>query len=1848
MRLFLTLRKFGFQAASNVQSFHLFTVLSAKRIAFAICLLASFSQQLAAQPWLNPNLTYGSVNDVDGNVYPTIQIGNQLWMAENLRTTRFSNGDAILNQTNFNLWSGQPGPGVTPQWCYYQNNGAYNVPFGKMYNWYVAADIRNVCPVGWHVPSIAEWYEMFSFIDSTVAPSTTYFIEHPNLGGQLKSTGTLPGINAYWNAPNTGATNEFGFSALGAGYSENSGLYQGTRMWSTTGDIIAPDGCAQIVQFNNNDALTEVVGCDFGYKTSAGSIRCVKAVNNRCDFGIPFIYPPCINEFYICPGDTTPTLQTFVEYTSPDIDYQWYSIDGLPIIGATSNQYTPDTFNSLGSYQYYLIVNPNTECSAISEIFTINVVDGSQFVGYATDHTICEGFTVTLAPNVNYQGGTCQWSNGSDFPFQTFEATESVTLGFNYSIGSCINYADSITLTVIPKPTVNIQSNVDCQTGEVTLTAVADTPGGTYRWRTGEVTNEITVTQQLGSFQSVEYETFGCSAIGTNCFDDAIIKYFDHSDNGIFCINDYLTLFCDCNGQDYAELNTFVIGVAGNFAGIEGACSEALRNIATDTVQISINSLSVCGCTDPSASNYNPSATVDDGSFIFNSCFNLDIIAIQEPCLYVSSGELLPSARIYTIYDGNCTVDSLFVIDNTADTTLAFDVFGTSGSFQLLNGFDVFSNYGIYYMLDDGSVSPIFDFTTTDCSNDPTLCDCDQNVHSIGVYTWLGDSYADDGAFLWQGETVNFNCATWGYDCGDIFGAPSNDPFGVCSGNLPPNNGCSDALTVSATDITVECDAVLYPENYPISVIGACTADYTLTFTDQTIAGIEVPCDHTVLRTWNVTDACGNQASTSSTIYFIDTTPPEFLFYPPDMELDCSDAIPTFQPFVIENCGDYFLTLTEEYIPTGVCQEWFDVVRIVEVYDECGNFNSDTITYYIRDYTAPLFFNNGPSTFFVPYGEQFVTPTPQVFDDCSSYFLSSIYQPDIFDLCGSYSVVWTAQDQCNNASTYTQNVVVSGPTFEFVPCDDNDVCTVNDHISPDCTCDGELLDNNFNGICDILENGLTVNASNSTLDCSYAPEDLSFLLAVNGACSANYSVTFVDETVGCCPTPCDYTINRIWTVTDECGNSASATSTLTFTDFIPPYFTNFPTDMVLDCNDLLPAFQPQVFDNCDNNVNTTLIEYYVPSGVCDQWYDVVRIAVAVDQCDNLTSDTVTYTIRDYSAPIFSPFNTTTYFLSYGEQFTVPNPTASDDCSTITFDNIIEPNPFDLCGSYSVLWTATDQCNNASTYTQNVVVSGPTLEFIPCDDFNDCTIDDHISPDCVCLGTYVCTDTLFGCTDPLATNYNPNATIDDGSCTYGTCSNYQLTFTPRPCEFNPNIGDVSPAFNVSYSYNGTCNVDQVVVLDEFGLPNPFATNATSDSSGGFFNFIYLLSETTYGVYLIMSDGSISPTFNYTTGTCGGTICDCNGTQHTESVTLWLGDNFADAGGFSLNGQPVDFNCATWGYDCGDILGAPSDDPYGVCDGNLPPNNGCSDPLTVTAWDITVECADLLNSEYYPITVTGACNSTYTVDYIDFIADSLPSPCEYTLIRTWIITDDCGNQGSASSTIYFIDNVAPQFINFPVDMELDCNDPLPVFQPLVNENCGQFYMTWTEEYIPSGVCQYWYDVVRVAEVIDDCGNFNSDTVTYTIRDYTAPLFLGNGPSTFIFTYGEQLDTPTPQVVDDCSDFFLSRVNQPNNFDLCGSYSVLWTATDQCNNASTFTQNVVILGPTIEFVPCDDNDICTVNDHISPNCTCEGELFDNNFNGICDYDEGTLNVTAQNDIINCTYDVDDLNYLLSVSGG
>jgi uncharacterized protein (TIGR02145 family) len=176
--------------------------------------------------WLNPNLDYGSVTDQDGNNYATIVINNQEWMAENLRTTVYSNGDPIPNVTGSSQWTDL----TTGAWTYYNNDSQYDIPYGKLYNWYAVEDPRNVCPTGWHVPSDAEWSALINYLvpwaDGGSNTSNT-------AGRELKSTGTQ-----YWISPNNGATNESGFSGLPGGKRIDGGSFYDVGgygyWWSST------------------------------------------------------------------------------------------------------------------------------------------------------------------------------------------------------------------------------------------------------------------------------------------------------------------------------------------------------------------------------------------------------------------------------------------------------------------------------------------------------------------------------------------------------------------------------------------------------------------------------------------------------------------------------------------------------------------------------------------------------------------------------------------------------------------------------------------------------------------------------------------------------------------------------------------------------------------------------------------------------------------------------------------------------------------------------------------------------------------------------------------------------------------------------------------------------------------------------------------------------------------------------------------------------------------------------------------------------------------------------------------------------------------------------------------------------------------------------------------------------------------------------------------------------------------------------------------------------------------------------------------------------------------------------
>lgn len=159
----------------------------------------------------NPEKTYGSLTDQQGNTYKTIIIGSQVWMAENLKTSRYRNGDLIPNITEQVVWEGISGGA----WCNYENDSQYDCPYGKLYNWYTVSDARNICPTGWHVPSESDWNTLIGYLDPSFQPNpnSTNLLLSSFAGGRLKSTGTQ-----YWDSPNTNASNESGFSALPSGY----------------------------------------------------------------------------------------------------------------------------------------------------------------------------------------------------------------------------------------------------------------------------------------------------------------------------------------------------------------------------------------------------------------------------------------------------------------------------------------------------------------------------------------------------------------------------------------------------------------------------------------------------------------------------------------------------------------------------------------------------------------------------------------------------------------------------------------------------------------------------------------------------------------------------------------------------------------------------------------------------------------------------------------------------------------------------------------------------------------------------------------------------------------------------------------------------------------------------------------------------------------------------------------------------------------------------------------------------------------------------------------------------------------------------------------------------------------------------------------------------------------------------------------------------------------------------------------------------------------------------------------------------------------------------------------------
>ncbi len=197
-----------------------------------------------------------TVKDIDGNVYKTVKIGDQLWMAENLRTTRYSNGDVIETTENIREDISEISEPKF-QWIA-GGNDQYPQVYGRVYTWYAVTDNRNICPDGWHVVTDDEWNKL-----------ANYFGGFATSGGALKEAG-----NVNWQSPNTSATNSSGFTALAAGGRSSKGVFGGVGFygawWSITNKSEESAGYWHL--YYNTAALKKTEY----HKKSAFAVRCVR------------------------------------------------------------------------------------------------------------------------------------------------------------------------------------------------------------------------------------------------------------------------------------------------------------------------------------------------------------------------------------------------------------------------------------------------------------------------------------------------------------------------------------------------------------------------------------------------------------------------------------------------------------------------------------------------------------------------------------------------------------------------------------------------------------------------------------------------------------------------------------------------------------------------------------------------------------------------------------------------------------------------------------------------------------------------------------------------------------------------------------------------------------------------------------------------------------------------------------------------------------------------------------------------------------------------------------------------------------------------------------------------------------------------------------------------------------------------------------------------------------------------------------------------------------------------------------------------------------------------------------
>lgn len=980
--------------------------------------------------------------------------------------------------------------------------------------------------------------------------------------------------------------------------------------------------------------------------------------------------------------------------------------------------------------------------------------------------------------------------------------------------------------------------------------------------------------------------------------------------------------------------------------------------------------------------------------------------------------------------------------------------------------------------------------------------------------------------------------------------------------NTPP------VISSMPMDITVTCGNV--PDPNMVTATDNCDPAPTVNYTESIVGQF---CDPQVItRTWRAEDDCGNSSIVIQKIYVTDDSPPVVVNPPADLTINCTQMPPAIPMLEIhDDCGNGNIHVDLQEFETGKLCDDLLITRIWTITDACSNKVVLTQEITITDDLPPTI--TGPDDLTVDCADVPALDDPVFDDDCDKNLDIQYQEMNIPGNCPvAYTMMrtWKATDDCGNMTTKVQNVSVldtQGPELGFVH---------------------PLLVG--------LQNGDTLKVA-----CDNPPIFQLDDVTVSDNCDSNPTLTMEDILI--MTGPCKILLKCIWTATDECGNVSTLCFYFLIGDDEAPVISGVPADLTLECDQPVPApAKPTVTDNCTQNVVATFTEVKLP-GTCIENYMLIRTWMAQDSCGNKATKTQKITVRDSKPPVWMPMHPlligvnsgdTLYFecdgvVLLGEDDLI----AKDNCDqdvTVTFHEEVLKGDCETDGYYikmHCVWTAEDDCGNTAEFEIYAIVSDtkpPMLMPLPKDMTVSCDQDKPAIP---------MVKAEDNCTEDVPVEFKE--TIIPGACPQAytclrtwsaedECGNTAVhtqiitvvdleapVFTFVPATITIECDDPIPSSQAEAEDN--CDPLVIIGVNEKTIPG----NCTGEA--------LILRE-----WLAKDD-------------CGNTA--------TASQQIYVVDTKAP----TLIGVPED---AT--VECDNVPGPANVKAVDACDPDpslvykqTRINGNCEHSYTlIRTWTATDDCGNI-TSESQEITVRDTqkpvlsgipANITLECDqpipappvvtatdncdsdvHVTLSPEIIPGNCEdsYTMIRTWTATDDCGNSSTASQKITVVDTTDPIFISVPDDLELECDEILPVQGVSAEDNCDDDVdITLNEQKIP-GQCPQEYILIRTWTAEDNCGNTATAQQVIKVTDDTPPVLMPVHPILIGVADGDTLSFPCDNVVlldkddmkatDNCDPNPVITFHETEIKGDCDQDGFIlqltctWTATDACGNSSSF---------------------------------------------------------------------------------